>query len=381
MPVARQSPGVVRDAVVESLYMLGGEATVKEIHGAVTRRVGDEVPRSSVQSYLQLNTPDQFKRVGRGRYKLAADPTIGYERTLFKPFPTATVGQATLIQADCFDWLERREPNSIHAVVTDPPYGLVEYSSAEKKKLRAGRGGVWRIPPSFDGHQRSPLPRFTTLMPPQLEALHAFFCRWGEAVRRVLVPGGNVMVAANPLVSYLISDALALAGLERRGEIIRLVMTMRGGDRPKNAHEEFDGVSVMPRSKWEPWLLYRKSLDGRVQDTLRTWGTGGLRRISDAKPFGDVIKSHPTRKAEKSLAPHPSLKPQAFMRQLVRASLPLGKGIVLDPFVGSGSTLAAANAVGYESIGIERDRTYFELAQRSIEPLAALDVEVPYASR
>src|SRR5690606_30768376 len=346
----------------------------KEIHRAVARRVGPSVPRSSVQSYLQLNTPEQFEKVGRGVYRLAADPTVGYAPTLFEPFPKVEIGQATLVQADCFAWLERREPNSIHAVITDPPYGLVEYSRPRQRKLRAGRGGVWRIPPSFDGHQRSPLPRFTTLTSAELEDLHGFFCRWGEAVRRVLVPGGHVMVASNPLVSYLVSDALTLAGLERRGEIIRLVMTMRGGDRPKNAHEEFDGVSVMPRSMWEPWLLYRKPLDGRVQDNLRRWKTGGLRRVSDEKPFGDVIASHPTRKKERQIAPHPSLKPQSYMRQVVRAALPLGEGIVLDPFAGAGSTLAAANAVGYTSIGIELDPEYFAMAQRAIPELAALDV-------
>ena len=374
MPAPRYSPGVVRDAIFQSLDALGGEASVKDIYGAVARRVGDDVPRSSVQSYLQLNTPEPFEKVGRGRYRLVTEPAVAYERTLFRPFPTATVGRATLVQADCFDWLGRREPDSVHAVVTDPPYGLVEYSRAQKKKLRAGRGGVWRVPPSFDGHQRAPLPRFTTLTDAQLEDLRTFFCRWGEAVRRVLVPGGHVLLASNPLVSYLVSDALALAGLERRGEVIRLVMTMRGGDRPKNAHEEFDGVSVMPRSMWEPWLLYRKPFDGRVQDALRSWKSGGLRRVSDQKPFGDVISSHPTPRREKQIAPHPSLKPQAFMRQVVRAALPLGEGVVLDPFAGAGSTLAAANAVGYDSIGVELDAEYFELAQTAIPDLTALDV-------
>src|SRR6266581_3391458 len=72
-------------------------------------------------------------------------------------------GNATLIQDDCLTWLERQPTNSVHAVVTDPPYGLVEYSEIEQRKLRAGRGGVWRIPPSFDGSKRSPLPRFTVL--------------------------------------------------------------------------------------------------------------------------------------------------------------------------------------------------------------------------
>jgi len=184
-----------------------------------------------------------------------------------------------------------------------------------------------------------------------------------------------VVVASNPLLSYIVSGALAEAGLERRGEIIRLTMTLRGGDRPKSAHDEFPEISVMPRSMWEPWVVYRKPIEGRVQDNLRTWGAGGFRRPSKDKPFGDVIASGPTRKRERDLAPHPSLKPQAFLRQLVRAVLPTGKGIVLDPFAGAGSTLAAAEAVGYESIGVEKDECYFDLAREAIPKLAQLSLK------
>jgi len=59
------------------------------------------------------------------------------------------------------------------------------------------------------------------------------------------------------------------------------------------------------------------------------------------------------------------------MRQIVRASLPLGQGIVLDPFAGGGSTLAAAVAVGYQSIGIELDPAYYEATKAAIPKLAA----------
>ena len=87
---------------------------------------------------------------------------------------------------------------------------------------------------------------------------------------------------------------------------------------------------------------------------------------SQDKPFGDVIPSAPTRAQERELAPHPSLKPQAFLRQIVRAVLPLGEGVILDPFAGAGSTLAAANAVGYGSVGVEKDRNYFLMATEAI---------------
>ena len=118
--------------------------------------------------------------------------------------------------------------------------------------------------------------------------------------------------------------------------------------------------------------MFRKPIDGRVQDNLRRWGTGGFRRISGARPFGDVIESAPTRATERKLAAHPSLKPQAFLRQLVRGVLPLGTGVVLDPFAGAASTLAAAEAVGYESIGVERDPAYFKIASEGAPRLAAL---------
>ena len=279
-----------------------------------------------------------------------------------------------LIEADCFDWLERRAPDSIHAVVTDPPYGLKEYTSEEKQKLRRGRGGIWRIPPTLNGYTRSPLPRFTVLTHEEKDSLQKFFTQWAIRILRVLVPGGHVFIATNPLLSHLVYAALEQAGFEKRGEIIRLVQTLRGGDRPKNAHKEFTNVTVMPRSGWEPWGLFRKPCRGRVQDNLREWKTGGLRRVSEEQPFGDVIKSAPTRGMEREIAPHPSLKPQAFMRQIVRAALPLGEGIVLDPFMGGGSTIAAACAVGYYSIGIETDREYYNMAVQAIPKLGSISL-------
>ncbi|MGH7318824.1 MAG: DNA-methyltransferase [Candidatus Rokuibacteriota bacterium] len=280
-------------------------------------------------------------------------------------------GRSRLFLGDCLTWLGEQQSQTVHAVVTDPPYGLVEYTPREQEKLRRGRGGVWRIPPSFDGHKRSPLPRFTTLTETDLTTLDEFFFQWAKALYPILVPGAYVVIASNPLVSYRVATTVIRAGFERRGEIVRLVMTMRGGDRPKNAHRDFPNVSVMPRSMWEPWLLFRKPVEGRVQDNLRRWKTGGLRRVSEQQPFGDVITSHTTRPVERALAPHPSLKPQSFLRQVVRAVLPLGEGVILDPFAGSGSTLAAAEAIGYTSVGVEIDDNYAELARRAIPKLSA----------
>ena len=368
----RRLPGEVRDAIVTVLSNKPNGASITEIQDAVHALIGRAAP-SSVRSYLRLNSDSLFRRQDRGVYTIREAPAELYgQKVRGQPsFRSYTFGRATLFEGDCFEWLRQQPENSIHAVVTDPPYGLVEYAPEQQEKLRNGKGGIWRIPPAFDGTRRSPLPRFTVLSRDEVEELARFFFDWGRTLLPVLVPGANVVVASNPLLSYVVSGALARAGLERRGEIVRLVMTMRGGDRPKHAHEEFPGVSVMPRSMWEPWIFFRKPIEGRVQDNLRKWETGGFRRPSAGRPFGDVIPSSPTHKSERQLAPHPSLKPQAFLRMLIRGVLPLGEGIVLDSFAGSGATLAAAEAVGYQSVGIEKDTRYFNLATVAIPKLTA----------
>jgi site-specific DNA-methyltransferase (adenine-specific) len=370
----------VRDAIISVLAARPKGASTSEIENAVKVTIGHAAP-SSIRSYLRLNTPDLFKRNARGHYALrvrrsgavkeATPIPYGEEATIGLDWPSFSFGKARLYHADCFAWLQRQPPNSIHAVVTDPPYGLFEYTPEQQAKLRVGRGGVWRIPPSFDGAVRSPLPRFTVLSTQDLRTLDQLFHEWTKLLIPVLVPGANVVVASNPLLSFIVAGALARAGLERRGELVRLVMTMRGGDRPKAAHEEFPGVSVMPRSMWEPWLLFRKPIEGRVQDNLRKWKAGGFRRPSEDRPFGDVIPSSPTHKSERALAPHPSLKPQDFLRVVVRGALPLGEGVVVDPFAGAGSTLAAAEAVGYESVGVEKDAYFFDLARKAVPKLVA----------
>ena len=282
--------------------------------------------------------------------------------------------RTTYILADAIQWLAELPPNSIHAVVTDPPYGVTEYEEKNHDKLKQGKGGVWRIPPAFDGAKRRPLPRFTVLTKDEIADLQSFFGALAYGLSRALVPGGHILIASNPLLSTLTFHAFQRAGLEKRGEVIRLVQTFRGGDRPKGAEAEFHDVSMMARSCWEPWGIFRKPFTGTAAENLRRWGTGGLRRISADEPFKDVIQCSPTRGIEREIAPHPSLKPQRFMRQLVRAALPLGMGIVYDPFAGSGSTLAAAQANGYLALGTDRDPEYFTLGCQAFPRLSTLKI-------
>lgn len=289
----------------------------------------------------------------------------------------------TIINSNTFELLEEWPENSVHAVVTDPPYGVIEFTRENVEKMRDGVGGVWRIPPSLDGNQRNPLPRFTVLDEEDKQMLQDFFAKFGELVYDVLRPGGHVFIASTQLLMHYVSNGFDDAGLERRDVLVRETKTLRGGDRPKGAHEhpKYSMVSSMPRVYWEPWILYRKPFEGRLKENLDEWETGGIRRESEDRPFTDLLTDGKTPKRERGITadanpqnedPHPNVKPQHLMRELVHASLPLKRGIVLDPFLGSGSTVAAAEALGYESVGIELDSNYYSMALEAIPQLAEL---------
>lgn len=285
-------------------------------------------------------------------------------------------GKSILLHGDAFDWMSRLPPESLDGMVLDPPYGVEEYEVAQLEKMLSGGPGIWRIPPSFDGCTRAPLPRFTALDERQRVTLRTYFRDFSKLALPALKPGAHVMVAGNSFLSQLVFGAVVEGGLEFRTEIIRLVQTLRGGDKPKLGEKEFPEVASLPRGGYEPWGLFRKPLPAKmtVRECLAIYGTGGLRHRPDGNPFSDVIPSERTPRREREIADHPSLKPQSLMRQLVRAILPLGKGTIADPFAGSGSTLAAAEVVGYTCIGVERYEDYYNMAIKAIPRLRDLQV-------
>jgi site-specific DNA-methyltransferase (adenine-specific) len=331
---------------------------------------------AAVPNWETLNqvSPSDIDRTFRNGY---LGHTVSSFASLSLNYDHHIVGNSMLIHADCLEWMGSIPENSIHGIVTDPPYGVKEYQFDQIEKMANGNGGIWRIPPAFDGCVRSPLPRFTALNQKERDQLYRFFVELGKVATHALRPGGHMFIATNSFLCQSVYCALVEGGLEFRGQLIRVVRTMRGGDRPKNAEEEFPDVCSLPRGGYEPWGILRKPLIAgmKVSDCLRRFETGGLRRLPENLPFSDLIQSTRTSKEERRIADHPSLKPQALLRELVYTVLPLGKGIVLDPFAGSASTIAAAEALGVTAIGIEKSRDYYEKGRKNVKPLSLLSCE------
>ena len=188
--------------------------------------------------------------------------------------------------------MEQREENSIHAIVTDPLFGLIEYTGKHMEQMRAGRGGVWRLPPVLNGSVRKLPAALYCTFGKRAEEHQGIFRGMGTSALKVLVPGAHLFIASNPLLTPYLAFGLINAGFERRGEIIRLVRTLRGGDLPKLAEREYGNISVIPRSCYEPWGLVPKAYFGEKSfaESQKVGNRWFLRRTPDSKPFPDVPK-------------------------------------------------------------------------------------------
>jgi DNA modification methylase len=176
------------------------------------------------------------------------------------------------------------------------------------------------------------------------------------------------------------------------------------------------GTALKPA--WEPVIVARKPLEGTVADNVLQHGTGAINvdacriesddgfekawdlqriiKILSNKPtggrwpanfihdgseeptsiLGDAARFFYSAKADADdrndggiRNPHPTVKPTDLMRYLVRMVTPLG-GVVLDPFMGSGSTGRGAIAEGCRFVGIDLSPEFVEIARARIEVLA-----------
>jgi len=101
---------------------------------------------------------------------------------------------------------------------------------------------------------------------------------------------------------------------------------------------------------------------------------GTIRDHGDVGTASRFFYSAKASRLDRSDSKHPTIKPINLLRWLVRLVCPPG-GTVLDPFAGSGTTLAAATLEGFNAIGIEQSEEYVADIQRRLAALKSAPTE------
>ena len=252
-----------------------------------------------------------------------------------------------IIKGDCVAALEQLPAASIDVVFADPPYNL----QLESGLTRPDQSHVDAVDDDWD--------KFASF-----EAYDAFSRAWLLAVRRVLKPDGTIWVIGSYHNIFRVGTMLQDLGFWVLNDIVwRKTNPMPNfrGKRFTNAHETMIWASRNPDSRYTFNYEAMKAFNDDVQmrsDWLLPICTGGER-----------LKDEGGRKV------HPTQKPEALLARVLLASSKPGD-VVLDPFFGSGTTGAVARRLGRRFIGIEREKTYADVARARIAEVVPADSDV-----
>lgn len=252
----------------------------------------------------------------------------------------AMVGDQRIIHGDCLEVLPELEPESIDMCFADPPYNL----QLADDLYRPDRSLVDAVDDDWDQFE-------------SMEAYDRFTEAWMRQVRRVLKPNGTLWVIGTYHNIYRVGKVLMDLGFWILNDVVWVKsnpMPNFRGVRFTNATETLIWA-VRDRERKDYTFNYehmKRYNDGKqmrsdwfIQATLCT----GEERIRDA----DGQKVHSTQ------------KPEAILRMVVEASTNRGD-LVLDPFVGVGTTAAVCRKLGRRCIGIELVERYVEIARRRL---------------
>ena len=271
-----------------------------------------------------------------------------------------------LLNGDCLDKLKELDNNSIDSIVTDPPYGL------------SFMGKKW----DYDV--------------PSVEI-------WQECLR-VLKPGGHLLAFAGSRTYHRMAVRIEDAGFDIRDQIMwiygsgmpkasnlkpahePIVLARKKGNTnlnindcrlqigrwPTNVILDEEAGMILDKQSGISKSSKRDSKYNKPTEHTNTYTPAASDYRDDntyddeggASRFFYCPKANKKDRDEGNI--HPTVKPTDLMKYLIRLVTPK-EGIVLDPFMGSGSTGKAAMQEGMWFVGIEREKEYYEIAKQRIE--------------
>ena len=255
-------------------------------------------------------------------------------------------------------------------------------AGAEREVLGSRSGGAGKLMEDRPWNSADGYDKTVSITAPATEAAKQWQ-GWGTALKPALEP---ITVARKPLVGTVAANVLAhgtgginvdgcrvgrdaedVSGWSQSGSNASDNRAMSGANYARDAKPDADG-------RWPANLIHdggeflgeqaRFFYVAKASKKDRDEGCEGLEERVNAN-WPQNLDGDDARGAAPRRNNHPTVKPTALMRYLCRLVTPPG-GIVLDPFMGSGSTGKAAMLEGFQFIGIERDEEYMEIAKARI---------------
>lgn len=278
-----------------------------------------------------------------------------------------------LFEGDCRINLQYLKPDSVHLIITDPPYFLNglddEWSKGQTDSVK-GTGSVGGLPVGmkFDSKQGRELQKF----------IHYI----GELMIPAICPGGFVIVFSQPRLSHRMAVGLEDAGFDIR-DLYAWHFTGKSQSKAFSMDHFIDKMEINDIEKQQ----YKQSLNGRKTPQLRPQFE--IMIIAQKPKIGTFVENwlkyetglidsnvrldgyFPTtlmnvEKHKKELRDiHLTPKPVALLRHLIQL-FSIKSQVVLDPFVGSGSTAVAAMQTERSCIGMEINPKYIELTKQKL---------------
>lgn len=296
-----------------------------------------------------------------------------------------------LFCGDALEILQGMPSNFVDAVLTDPPYFLDkldnEWDTEKVAKRLPSQRVIRHLPPGM---------RFDS---EQARQFYHWYCMVSQELYRVLKPGGFFFSFASPRIYHRLAAAVEDAGFWIRDCFIWLYvqsqpkamslnhfidrMPLEEGERRALKERLRGWKTPQVKSCFEPILVAQKPYEGTFLENMLQHGVGlfntGVKVGMNMYPANVLIVDgveaildkyflvpKPSVQEKGEFNTHPSVKPVALCEHLIRLST-LEGAIVLDPFIGSGTTAIAALNTGRHFIGIDINADYIAIARRRLE--------------
>ena len=252
-----------------------------------------------------------------------------------------------ILNGDCIKIMDSLPAESIDLLFADPPYNLQlkgELHRPDHSKVDAV-DNAWDQFDSFKTYDN-------------------FTDSWLTAARRILKPNGAIWVIGSYHNIFRVGASLQNKGFWILNDVIwrkSNPMPNFRGKRLTNAHETMIWASKSEGAKYTFNYEALKALNE------------GLQMRSDwVLPICNGNERLKNTKGEKA---HPTQKPESLLHRVLVGTTNPGD-VVLDPFFGTGTTGAVAKMLGREFIGIEKEKSYIEVAENRIKKIKKFDKEV-----